>query len=190
MTADPVPPKFLSVEFHTRFFPQLLWARLRRKKKETQGTTFTSTTEMMITLAICVILAVIGIPSALTRGSLVGWILTVIGIGGIVALLIVSVGAQWGNRPTYDDFLTGIFFFFVSLGILMGIALGMDRHSFWLGALVCPAGLVGGYVLGILAGLWLQYLGWMAVILNMLAALAAIILGGTSLIMLFLLAIQ
>jgi hypothetical protein len=120
MTADIAPAKFQSFEFHTRFFPQILWDRLRRKKKEDQGTSFTSTMEMIISLAVCLILAVIGIPSAVTQGSALGWIL------GIV---------------------------------------------------------------GILAGFWLRYLGWMSVILNMVAALAAIVLAGAALIMLFLLVV-
>jgi hypothetical protein len=140
---------------------------------------------MMIIFAVCLILAVIGIPMAWTQGSFFGWILSIIGIGGIVALMILSVASQWGNRPTYDDFLTGIFFFFVSLGLFLGIAVGMDRHSFWLGVSASLAGLAGGYVLGIFAGLRLQHLGWMAVIMNMLAVFGAIVLGATALILLF-----
>jgi hypothetical protein len=157
---------------------------LRRKKKETQGTTFAPTMEMIIALAVCLVLAVIGIPSALTRGSVVGWIPSIIGVGGISALLIASVGAQWGNRPTYDNFLTGVFFFFVSLGILIGIPVGMGNSSPVLGVSVSLAGLLGGYMPGIFAGLRMQHLGWMALILNMVAGLAAIAMGGATLIML------
>lgn len=144
---------------------------------------------MVISLAVCLILAVIGIPSAWTQGSVLGWILTIVGVGGTAGLVILSVGSQWGDRPTYDDFLIGIFLFFVSLGLFIGIPVGMDRHSFWLGLSASLAGLVGGYVLGILAGLRLQHLGWVAVILNMLAAFAAIILGATALIILIVLVI-
>jgi hypothetical protein len=184
MATDMVHPRFLSLEFHTKFFPRLLRDRLHRKKKEEQGTSFTSTMELTITLAVCLILAVIGIPSALTRGSIVGWILSILGVGGLLALLILSMGSQWGHRPTYDDFLTGIFFFFVSLGIFIGIPVGMEYHSPWLGALASLVGLFGGYVLGIFAGMQLQHLGWIAIILNMLAGLAAIVVGGTALVML------
>ena len=183
MTVDSVPPKFLSREFHTRFFPRLLLDRYsRRKKKETQGTTFTSTTEMFITLAVCLILAVIGIPAALTEGSILGWILSVLGVGGAILLLVVSVGAQWGSRPSYDDFLGGIFFFFVTLGAFVGVPVGMDAHSPGLGILAGLAGLSAGYALGILAGLKLQHLGWMATVVNMLAGLAAIVMAGGGLI--------
>ncbi len=178
-------PKFLSAEYHTVFFPQVLRNRHHLKARESQDTTFTSTTEMFISFAVCLILAIIGIPSA-AQGSTVGWILSIVGIGGIVALVILSASSQWSERPTYDDFLKGVFFFFVSLGIFVGIPVGMESHSFWLGASASLAGLVGGYALGIFAGLQLQRLGWFAIILNMIAAFAAIVLVGTTLLMLFL----
>jgi hypothetical protein len=190
MAADITPPRFLSLEFHARFFPRLLRDRLRRKKKEQQGTSFTSTTELIITLAVCVILAVIGIPSALMRGSIVGWILSILGVGGLLAIFVLSVVAQRGYRPSYDDFLTGIFFFFVSLGVFIGIPVGMANQSPWLGVLTSLAGLFGGYVLGIVAGMRLQHLGWIAVILNMLAGFAAIVIGGAALIMLLVLTVR
>ncbi len=183
MTADTVPPKFLSLDFHARFFPGLLRDRfLPRKNRETPGTTFTSTTEMIVMLAGCLILAAIGIPTAVSRGSIVGWILTALGVGGTILLFILSVAAQWGHRPSYDDFLAGIFFFFVSLGVPVGVAVGLETHSPWLGILAGLAGLLGGYVLGILAGLRLQHLGWIATIVNMLAGLAAIVTAAGALV--------
>jgi hypothetical protein len=140
--------------------------------------------EMMIASALCLTLAVVGIPLALNQGSIIGWILSIIGVGGVVFLLISSVAAQWGNRPTYDDFLTGIYFLFVSVGIFIGIPVSMDKHSPWLGVLTSFAGLLVGYVLGIFAGLQLQYLGWIAVLINMLAGFAAIVTAAAFLIML------
>jgi hypothetical protein len=187
MTTDPVPPTFMSLEFHTRFFPQLLLDRYsRRKKPGPKGTGFTSTMEMFITLTVCLILIAIGIPSAVTRGSILGWILAVIGVGGTILLLVKSVGAQWGTRPSYDDFLGGIFFFLVSTGVFIGIPVGMTAHSPWIGILAGVAGLLGGYVLGIFAGLWLQCLGWFAIPVNLLAGLGTIVVTGTALIMLLL----
>lgn len=176
MTADPVPPRFLSIEFHARFFPRLLRDRFSpRKCRETQGTTFTSTTEMIILLAGCLVLAVIGIPLAVTGGTIAGWVLTVVGVGGTILLFVMSVAARWGQRPSYDDFLVGIFAFFVSLGVLAGIAVGMDSRSPGLGILAGIGGAAAGYVLGIFAGLRMQHLGWMASIVNMLAGFAAIV---------------
>lgn len=143
---------------------------------------------MFITLCVCAVLAIIGIPSAV-NGSVVGWILSILGVGGTIALIIISMIGQWGERPSYDDFLVGVFLFFVILGVFLGIPVGMDTHSFWYGFLTSLAGLIVGYVIGIFAGLWLQYLGWFAIVMNMLAAFGAIILGGTVLIMLFVLVI-
>jgi hypothetical protein len=184
MINDASIPRFLSFEFHTTFLPRVLKDRLCRKKKESPGTTFTSTTEMIIGMAVCIILAVIGIPSAWTQGSIVGWILSIVGVGGIVVLVILSIGGQRGDHPTYDDFLAGIFLLCVCLGLFIGIPIGMAHHSVWLGLLGSLIGVLAGYVAGVFAGLWLQHLGWIAVILNMLAALAALALCSTALIML------
>jgi len=81
--------------------------------------------EMIIGLAVCLVLALIGIPYALTQGSIIGWILSIAGVGGIVILVILSIGSQWGDRPTYNDFLAGVFLFFVCLGLFIGIPVGM-----------------------------------------------------------------
>jgi hypothetical protein len=181
---QPVPPRFLSREFHVRFLPGLLRARLRSNRRDKRGVSFTSNLEMMVTLAICAVLAVIGIPFALTQGSILGWVLTVVGLGGICVLFIQSVGSQWGSRPTYDDFLVGIFFFFVSLGVFVGIPVGMEYHSALAGVITSTVGFLGGYALGVAAGLQLQRMGWIAVTANMVAGFCAIILVATVLVML------
>jgi len=183
MAPDSHPPNFFSREFHGSFFPGVLKERLRFRKNAVEGVTFTSTTEMFISLAVCVVLAVIGIPSAV-EGAVWGWILSILGIGGTIVLVVISVRGQRGERPSYDDFLIGVFLFFVALGILIGIAVGMEARSFWVGLLASLAGLVAGYVVGILGGMWLQCLGWIAVVINMVAGFGAIILGGTVLIIL------
>lgn len=184
MAADTVPPKFLSLEFHTRFFPRLLLDRFRRKRRETRGTTFTPNLEMFLILAASLILAMIGIPMAAARGSILGWVLALLGAAGSSLVVILSVGAQWGSRPCYDDFLAGVFSFFVAAGAASGVVVGLDAHSAGLGLLAGLAGLLGGYLLGILAGLALQYLGWIATILNMAAVFAAICLAGGALLVL------
>jgi hypothetical protein len=184
MQGDPVSPSFLSLEFHLRFFPRLLRARLKSKGRKMRGGAFTSTLEMIVSLAVCFILAVIGIPLALNQGSILGWILTVIGAGGIVALFIQSVGSQWGSRPTYDDFLAGIYFLAVTLGIISGIPVGMDHHAPVAGLFTSIGGFIAGHALGIGAGLQMQRLGWIAVIANMLAGFGAICVGACTIIML------
>lgn len=127
-------PRLLTIAFHTRFFPALLWNRLRPRKRS--GTTFVPT-EFYIAFAICVVLVVVGLPGAINKHSIVGW---VVGCTGLSA----------------------------------GIFAGALERSLGLGLLVSLAGLVLGYVAGICAGLWLQYLGWIAVWLDVLAGLAII----------------
>lgn len=187
MVSDSRTQRFFSLEFHTSFFPRILRDRCDRKKRSCQGAIFTSTMEMLIGLAVCLILAIIGIPYAWTEGSIVGWLLSIIGMGGIIVLIMLSISSSWGEHPTYDDFLAGVFFFFICLGLFIGIPIGMDRHSLLLGILASLAGLVSGYLLGVIAGLQLQRLGWLAVVINMLAAFAAIILIGTMLVLLLVL---
>ena len=174
MTGNAAPPSIFSGAFHTTFFPHLLSARLRLKKREDEGTSFSNSMEFTIMLAVCLVLALTGLPSGMARGSLVGWILGIIGILGILTFFTISVLSQLGTRPTYDRFLVGIFFFFVFLGITAGIFAGSLNHSLLLGTLSGAAGLLIGYAVGIFAGLWFQYLGWIAPLLNLLAGLGII----------------
>ena len=180
-------PRFLSLEFHIKFFPDVLRRRLRGKGKE-EGVSFTSTLESTILLAVCVVLALVGLPSALTRGSIVGYVLSILGVGGTAALFVLSVASHWGSPPEYDRFAAGVFFFFVALGIFVGIPVGLSNHSFLFGACVSLAGLVAGYLLGLFSGRQVQCLGWISAIVDMLAGLAAVGLMGAALIMLFALA--
>jgi hypothetical protein len=55
-----------------------------------------------------------------------------------------------------------------------GIFAGTLEHSFYIGLMGSAAGLVLGYVLGLFAGVWFQYLGLLAVLLNLLASVAII----------------
>jgi len=162
------PPKLWSRDFHTRFFPAFLWRLIR--SKERKGSGFNSPFELYIVLAVCIVLALMGAPSALSHGSIAGWIAFGLGAAGLIAILIHSVASSWGRRPSYEDFLVGCFFFFVTLGLTAGIFTStLNHYSFFLSLLICLAGLIIGYALGLLAGLGLQYLGWLAVILSGLA---------------------
>lgn len=165
-------PKFLSLEFHTRYFPAMLLARLRSGGREETG--FSSTLEHNIALAVCFMLLVLGLPGAASGGSILGWVLASIGAAGMVALLINSISARRGIPPSFDEFLIGIFVFFVFLGMTCGVFVGTLAHSLLLGLVCGFVGLGAGYLLGILCGLWFQYLGWISAILNMLAGLAVV----------------
>jgi hypothetical protein len=178
-------PGFLSPEFHLRFFPRLLLKRTDPQEQRKTG--FHSTLELYIILSVCIILVISGSPAAINRGSIAGWIVGGIGAAGIIAMCISSIA--WGikTRPAYDAFLKGIFFLFLVLGLSAGVFTGTLEHSLLKGLTVGAAGVIAGYLLGIMAGLWLQYLGWLADILNMLAFLAVfgmlfvdiVILGGS-----------
>ncbi|MRR54150.1 MAG: hypothetical protein EG824_03375 [Deltaproteobacteria bacterium] len=163
-------PKFFSSEFHTRVFPALLWNRLRRK--ESGGTTFVPF-EWYIVIAFCLVLAAIGIPYAINHHSIIAWVAGGIGVAGILVLTISSICSRQGS-PSYEEFLWGVFFFLVMLGLTAGIFAGTLEHSFVLGLAGSVAGLLLGYVLGIFAGLWFQYLGLLALLLNVLAIPALI----------------
>jgi hypothetical protein len=109
------------------------------------------------------------------KGSWVGWILGILGIGGILAFVVFNILAELGTRPSYDNFLIGVFFFFVFLGVSAGMFVGKMEHSLFLGLLGGALGLFLGYVIGIFAGLWFQYLGWFASIVNMLFGFAILL---------------
>lgn len=176
MTSLDPPPRFLTVAFHTSFFPSLLMNRIRGhlKPKEERGTKFVAygLMEIMILLAVSLILIAMGLPAAVSRGSILGWTASGLGMAGIFGLFIFSVCQRIGEREpaSYDQFLIGIFFFFVVLGLTSGIFFGrLEHHSSGLRLLEGVGGLIAGYVIGVLAGLWLQYLGFMSKFLDGLA---------------------
>jgi hypothetical protein len=187
MAMNNIPPKFLSLSFHTKFIPALLWQRLRPKKEEEYQSPFANhiPMEFIIALAICGVLTAIGIPYALSDGSIIGWLIGGIGVAGILALLILSVKSGLEEPPSCNDFLMGIFFFFIFLGISAGIFNGSLKHSHSLMIWGSITGLFVGYVIGIFAGLYMQYLGWIAVLLNMLAGVSIIGMVIVDLVLLF-----
>ena len=174
-------PKLFSFDFHVRYFPALLWTHLRLQER--QGIGFSSTLEYHISLAVCIVLLAFGIPSAASSGSLVGWFAGGIGAAGTIALVIHGILSHKGVPVSYDDFLAGVFFFFVFLGISCGIFIGTLKHSFLLGLMTGLAGFAG-YLIGILASLYLQHLGWVAVTVNGLAGIATLVMFAVDLVLL------
>jgi hypothetical protein len=166
------PPKLLSVEFHTRFFPALLWRRYRPAHQARSGF-FSSSFVRDLAVTGCIVLVAIGFPTALSRGILAGWIAGGIGAAGILAMLVHSIASRRGEPPSWDGFLVGFFFFFLTAGLSTGILFStLDHYLLVHGLLACAAGLIAGYVLGILAGFVMQYLGWLASILDQIVVLA------------------
>jgi len=161
------PPNFFSLAFHTKFFPALLWRRLRPKREEYQFPFQNHfPIELMILLAGSAILLAVGIPN---RSSIIGWIMVGFGMAGIIALFIHSILSEVGTRPSFAAFRPIIFSFFVVSGITAGSFFGFVEHSSWLAVFGGLTGFLVGYVVGIFAGLWLQYLGWVGGIFDVLA---------------------
>ena len=172
MTSD-TPPKFLSLQFHTRFFPALLWRRLRFGKSTGSG--FSSSMELYLVLAGCGALIAIGVPAALLHGSIAGWIAGALGAAGILAMLVRSIASCRGETPSWDGFLAGCFSFLVTAGTSVAVFLGtLEHYTLYQALSAGGAGLIAGYLLGMVAGLVLQYLGWLSVLLDRLAGLAVI----------------
>jgi len=168
-------PGFLSAAFHARFFPSVVWRRLR-PRAQSNGSAFANhiPIELPIVLLVCLALLLGGLPSAVERGSLVGWTASGLGLLGAAALLVQSVRAQLGTRPTFDAFRLGVFAFFLTLGLTAGLTLGAGLRTGALRALAGLGGLAAGYLVGIGAGLWVQYLGWIAAWIELAAGLLAL----------------
>lgn len=113
----------------------------------------------------CIVLIAMGLPGAL-RGAIPG-ILSLVGAGGLVALLVIALRSTLQEPVSYDAFSASVFFFIV----LLGASAGLFRAPAWLWT---PAGAAAGYLLGLLAGLWNQKLGFLA-FLPVLAARMGIV---------------
>lgn len=168
--AMPAPPKLLSWEFHTAFIPRLLWARIRPGRAAPGRTTFNSTLELTLALAAGFIVAALGVAEAHRSSPVAGWILGVVGSGVVLAVIATSIASQRGERPTYDGFLAGIFFFFLFLGFTAGLFASVVNHaSREADAAAAALGLLAGYAAGLFSGFWAQRLGWVALLLNTFA---------------------
>ena len=66
-----------------------------------------------------------------------------------------------------------------------GVFTGALGHSLAIGLPAGALGVSAGYLLGIFAGVWLQYLGLMAALLNFLAGLAVLGLFCVDIVLLF-----
>lgn len=164
------PPAFFSLQFHLRFFPALIW-NLLSPPKEDYRSPFADhlPVEYIVVPALCVIAVAIGFPAVQGKGAWWGWILLVLGVFGLIALLVASIRSVWREKPSYPYFRPAVFFFFVVLGPTLGLMAGTIEKSPGLKWVGIGGGLTAGYALGILAGLWVQVLGWMGRFLDVFA---------------------
>ncbi len=166
-------PSLLSLEFHTRFLPRLLRSRIFTEDTPGFHRSFNSNLGLTFLLFVCLLLGSFGIPMAVQQHSIIGWVLSGVGIAGFLFIFISSIIAQRGIRPSYENFQAWTFIFFLFLGFTVGLFISSANHSshgIVLGASV--SGILLGYGVGIFAGLWLQCLGWISGLLNGLAAVS------------------
>ena len=164
------PPPFFSAEYHLRFLPRVVGYRLRQYRERSRAGGFRShvQVEMPLLVVACVLLAIIGLPSAMQHGSIGGWISALLGIGGLVALMAWSIVGEWhwrrkeGHRYGYAEFMPSVFFFCLMTGGSVGLIAGgilSDRPL--IGALWALPGLLVGYLVGPSAARWVHALGFM-----------------------------
>jgi hypothetical protein len=167
-------PRFFSLDFHIKFFPALLW-RLLHPKNRRYESTFAGhiSLELPVMAIVSIILGIYGFSAVIGSGSVIGWVCGIAGLGGFSYLLTISIRSAMGVRPSFEYFRLIIFFFFVILGINIGLEIGTVYHlSYGFRIIAVLAGLVPGYVAGIGGGLRVQHLGWIASLLDILAITA------------------
>jgi hypothetical protein len=170
-----IPPSLFSVSFHIRFFPALLW-RLLRGREEVRRWPFENHVPLEFTVLtiLSAASALWGLPSALSNGSIPGWIFGGVGTIVFVLLFVNSIVSASGRPLTYECFSVKVFLFFVLLGFTGGSMIGKITFSSSGFALLLygTGGLAAGYFAGILVGYWVQRLGWMAALFDLAALLA------------------
>lgn len=163
-------PSFFAPDFHTKFFPRLLRYRLRRRETPRP---FGAPIEYHVVVVVAGVAAVLGLPAA-ARGSLAGGVFGGMGAAVLLLLGMMSLRSSLKFRPGWQEFLPAVFFFFVMLGLTAGLYWASLHHSRWLGLLASATGILAGYVAGIVAGLWIPYLGLIAALFDGLATLAVV----------------
>ncbi len=182
MDTEDRPYKFFSLAFHKYFLSKVLLPRLRPWKPEADTiylprgafipSGFYMPVELLVLFAVSTILIAIGLPEVSKHGSVCGWILSGLGIAGIIAIFIITILSERENKYSLDDFWPSIFFFFVMLGITAGLFLGFIHKSLLLGMTGSLFGLIAGYSIGIYAGVWINYLGWIGALFIYISLLA------------------
>ncbi len=169
-------PRFWSAEFHLRFFPGLLLAQIKNHPDGRKRHIFF---EIPVAFVFCAILIAIGMPSALERHSIFGWLMTALGAGGTSALFVYCLRATAGTPLSYLEFEPWIFLFLTAVGVFGGWLASDALGSIWYAKGVVFLGLGLGYLSGIGAGLGIQRLGPLRAFVAMAAGFGLFIVVGT-----------
>lgn len=162
-------PPFFSSDFHLRFLPSVIRQRLRPAPPRS-GFVSSAVLEFSLLTVVCGVMLAIGVPAMVSaQPTILGGVLTLLGGGGLLAMLVISLRSAWGEPLRYERFEPAVFLFVIVLGATVGIWTGFflydDRGSLfhyshaterWLLAL---AGTALGYFAGIAVALWVQKLG-------------------------------
>jgi hypothetical protein len=164
-------PPFFSIDFHVKFFPALLWRLLHPRNRKYEST-FAGhiSLELPVITVVSLALGIYGVTAVIDSGTILGWVCGIAGLGGFSYLLTSSIRSTLGMDPSFDYFHTIIFLFFVFLGLTIGLEMGIVyRLTSDLKFIAGLTGFILGYVTGIFAGLWVQKLGWIASLLDIIA---------------------
>jgi hypothetical protein len=188
------PPSFFSAAFHFRFLPRVIVYRLGKRRPPQQGFHHVHI-EIPLALLACIFLVVFGLPPALQRGSLGGWLSTVVGAGALVSLIAWSIVGEWrwrrqeNYRYGYAEFMPSVFFFCLALGGSLGlIVAGSLAKDPRMGYLWTAPGLVAGYLAGLFAARWIHALGFIKIWFIYLALLGLVFLLFEDILVLFIFA--
>lgn len=186
-TSPNPPPPFWTAEYHLRFFPRQFRANLKNHPDSRKKHVLF---EIPIALVVCALMLAWGFPSATQQHSPTGWLLTLLGAGGVITLVAVCVSSTGGVPQNYSEFEPWTFLFLVCLGFFGGL-LGPGiflKLPLWVGLVLSLVGLGLGYLLGIKAGLWAQRLGPLRAFFALAAGLGVVVVLGSGIIGIFILA--
>lgn len=170
MIPEDKSPNLLSMAFHRDFFLPFIITSLNRRKAGTT-THFADyfPFEYIVLFIIAMAGVMTGISSYLSNGSTVGGIVGLLASAGFAVLITFSVRSRTEKNVTWKRFMITTFMFFMLLGLTIGLFAGMAIWKSFIAKMILgTVGLAAGYLAGIMAGLYMQYLGWIGDLINLL----------------------
>ena len=174
MSTDMNRMKLFSPAFHRSVFLPLLFRKLKPKKKvDETSITFGLPFEYTILAVVAIAFMLFGFGN---YPSMIGIIAGILGACGFAGLLFASIRSELASdqKPSLDDFRVCPFLFLVLFGITAGLFFASGYPVIWIKILAAAGGLIVGYFLGIPAGMYMPYLGWMGGIIEMVLWLSMV----------------
>jgi hypothetical protein len=168
-TSDIMPvPSVFTAAFHRDFFLPLIVRSFGTKERGGHsGFEHHVPLELPVLFMVAVAAVVLGLPSWQPHGSIVGRVVALAGAAGALALFCTSVGSPSNRADLWAGFMVPVFCVCVFLGLTVGLFVGaVVWKTAWAKWAFGAAGLLGGYVTGIGAGLGMQWLGWVGRLLQ------------------------